>query len=249
MTDTVLTEREDDVLTVTMNRPEAMNALTPELLGALSAAIEDVGDARVLVLRGAGRAFTAGVDLKVLREATFRHGHIAGEFDDRGVAVGRALRACPVPTIAQVRGACFTGGLEIALSCDFVLTTASSKLGDTHAKFGLRPSWGMSQALPDAVGLRRARELSFTGRTFTGEEAARWGLANEAFADEAALEAGTRERCAAIVANSAEAIAAYKDLYALAAERRAMPDALTEELARDYPGITDTDERLAGFKA
>ena len=249
MSDTVLTARENGILTVTMNRPDALNAFVPEMLEALSAALapSGLGDARVVVLRGAGRAFSAGVDLKMLRTDGVEAGHVPERFDRAGIAVASAMRACPLPVIASVHGACFTGALELALMADFVLITAGAKLGDTHAKFGLRPSWGMSQTLPHAVGLRRARELSFTGRIFSGAEAAAWGIANEAVPDEAALAALTSERAAQIAANSPGAVAAYKDLYALATERRPLADAVREEVARQYD-ISDTAERLAAFK-
>ena len=250
MTDMILTSREGGVLTVTMNRPEALNAFVPELLEALATTLDDASndeDTRVVVLRGAGRAFSAGVDLKMLRTDGVEAGHVPERFDRAGIGVARAMRSCANPVIARVHGACFTGALELALMADFVLTTTDAKFGDTHARFGLRPSWGMSQTLPDAVGLRRARELSFTGRVFTGAEAAAWGLANEAVPDEAALDALTAERAAAIAANSAGAVAAYKDLYALAAERRPLAEALEEEVRRQY-AISDTAERLAQFK-
>ena len=250
MTDTVLTAREDGILTITMNRPEALNAFVPEMLEALSGAMEAAArdeSVRVVILTGAGRAFSAGVDLKVLRTDGAEAGHVPERFDRAGIAVARAMRGCPKPVIARVHGACFTGALELALMADMIFVTESAKLGDTHARFGLRPSWGMSQTLPDAVGLRRARELSFTGRTFSGEEAAAWGLANEAAADEAALDALVAARAGMIASNSAGAVAAYKDLYALAAERRPLGEAVEEEVRRAYD-IQDTAERLAAFK-
>ena len=250
MTDTVLTAREDGILTVTMNRPEALNAFVPEMLEALTAALKGAAreeGTRVVVLRGAGRAFSAGVDLKVLRTDGVAAGHVPERFDRAGIAVARAMRGCPKPVIARVHGACFTGALELALMADMVFATADAKFGDTHARFGLRPSWGMSQTLPDAVGLRRARELSYTGRTFTGAEAARWGLANEAVPDETTLDALVAERAGAIAANSPGAVAAYKDLYGLAAERRPLAEAVEEEVRRRYD-IDDTAERLAAFK-
>lgn len=251
MTDTILTQTEGGVRTVAMNRPEAMNAFVPEMLSALADAVEAAGrdpDVRVLVLRGAGRAFSAGVDLKVLRGMDLSSGQVSPEYDEQGARVASAMRGCPKPVIARVHGACFTGALELALMADVIYCTADTKLGDTHAKFGLRPSWGMSQTLPQAVGLRRARELSFTARTFTGAEAAAWGLANEACADEAALDALVARRCAEVAANSAGAVAAIKDLFALAAENRPLTEALEEEVRRDYP-IGDAPERLARFKA
>lgn len=251
MSDTILTETHDGVRTVTLNRPDAMNAFVPEMLSALADAIERAADEPqigVVVLRGTGRAFSAGVDLKILRDMDLSGGQVSPDYDRQGARVAAAVRACAKPVIAQVHGACFTGALELALMADIVYCTATTRFGDTHAKFGLRPSWGMSQTLPQAVGLRRARELSFTARTFTGTEAAAWGLANEAVADEAALAALVAKRAGQITQNSAGAIAAIKDLFGLSAENRPLTDALSEELRRSYD-ITDTDERLAQFKA
>ena len=251
MTDTILTATEHGVCTVTMNRPDAMNAFVPEMLSALADAVEAASAdeaVRVVVLRGAGRAFSAGVDLKVLRGMDLSRGQVSPEYDRQGARVASAMRGSPKPVLARVHGACFTGALELALMADAIYCTADTKFGDTHAKFGLRPSWGMSQTLPDAVGMRRARELSFTARTFSGTEAAAWGLANAACEDEAALDALVTEYASRIAANSAGAVAAIKDLFALSTSGQPLSDRLEEEVRRDYP-IDDTMDRLAGFKA
>ena len=251
MTETILTETKDHVCTITLNRPDALNAFIPEMLHALRDALvaaENDDDVRVVVLEGAGRAFSAGVDLKVLQGATPVAGKIGGVFDGPAYEAADRLRNCAKPVIGKVHGACFTGALEIALHCDMIYTTEDTKFGDTHAKFGIRPTWGMSQTLPRAVGLRRARELSFTAKTFSGAEAANWGLANEALADKEALDAHVAKLAAKIAANSPGTIAAYKDLFGLAAESGPVEEAIKEESAREYPGITDTEERLAGFR-
>ncbi|WP_428410550.1 enoyl-CoA hydratase/isomerase family protein [Hyphococcus sp.] len=240
---------EDGVAEVTLNRPDALNAFTPDLLKALIAAIgEAESEARVIVLAGEGRAFSAGVDLKLLQGATFKEGKVDDVFDNLSITAIDSVRHCPVPVIAKVHGFCFTGALELALQADFILTAADAKFGDTHAKWGLRPSWGMSQNLARAVGVRKARELSFTAKTFTGAEAAQWGLANAAYPDKDALDAETAACAAAIAAASTGAIAAYKDLYRFAEENPALEDALAEEQRRDYPQITDTMDRLKGFQ-
>lgn len=244
------TRRDGRVDTITMNRPEAMNAFIPEMLLQLIEAIEKAGadeTCGAIVLEGAGRAFSAGVDLKLLQNATFAAGKVDDIFGESAFAAADAIRLCPLPVIAKVHGFCFTGALEIALHCDFILTTADTKFGDTHAKWGLRPSWGMSQNLARAVGTRRARELSFTAATFTGEQAAAWGLANEAFDTKEQLDEETARRAAMIGEGSPGAIAAYKDLYRLHEENRPLEDALDEEVRREYPAITDTAERLKGF--
>jgi len=244
----LLSETEDGITTVTFNRPDAMNAFTPSLLESLVEALKAAAkNSRVIILKGAGKAFSAGVDLKVLQQATLKNGRVGGVFDGPAEEAAAAVRQASVPVIAQVHGACFTGALEIALHCDLLYTTETTKFGDTHAKFGIRPTWGMSQTLPRIVGIRRARELSFTARTFSGVEAASWGLANHAFENEEALTEHVQKTAAAIASNSPGAIAAYKDLFALAAENRPIEEALREEVSRDYEAITDTEERLAGF--
>ncbi|NNU16118.1 enoyl-CoA hydratase/isomerase family protein [Parvularcula sp. ZS-1/3] len=244
----LLTETTGGITTLTFNRPEAMNAFTPTLLEALVRELKAIGEeTSVIILKGAGPCFSAGVDLKVLQKATLKHGRVGGVFDGPASEAASAVRQVPLPVIAQVHGACFTGALEMALHCDFIMTTGETKFGDTHAKFGIRPTWGMSQMLPKAVGLRKARELSFTARTFSGAEAAQWGLANAAFEDEAALDGAVMKAASAIARNSKGAVAAYKELFALSAENRPLEDALTEEVAREFETITDTADRLSGF--
>ncbi|MEM8748475.1 MAG: enoyl-CoA hydratase/isomerase family protein, partial [Actinomycetota bacterium] len=168
------------VRTVTISRPEALNALTPALLieigDSLDAAASDES-VRVVVLTGEGRAFSAGVDLKALGESGVDGGDVSGSLNDPARHVTELLSTMPKVTIARVNGFCFTGALELALACDLMVVAEDAKLGDTHAKFGLRPTWGMSARLVRLVGLARARELSYTARTFTGAEAAAMGMA------------------------------------------------------------------------
>jgi enoyl-CoA hydratase/carnithine racemase len=244
--------RSGAVASVTLSRPEALNAFTPAMLRELVAAIRTLEadeDVRVIVLEGAGRAFSAGVDLKLLKGATPAAGRISKVFDDAAHEAAAAVRGAALPIIAKVHGFCFTGALELALHCDFIMTTLDAKFGDTHAKWGLRPTWGMSQNLARAVGVRRARELSYSARTFTGAEAAAWGLACAALPDKAALDAAVAERAAEIAEGSRGAISAYKKLYRLHEENRALEDALAAEIAMDFPEIADTAARLKAFGA
>lgn len=250
--DSLLVSRDGAIATLSLNRPEALNAFTPDMLKALIAAIgalERDGQTRVIILQGEGRAFSAGVDLKILQTTSPVAGRIASAFDDAAQAAAETVRKASLPVIAKVHGFCFTGALELALHCDFILTTADTKFGDTHVKWGLRPTWGMSQNLARAIGVRRARELSFTARAFTGAEAAAWGLANAAVADKAALDATVAARAKEIASASRGAVSAYKKLYRVHEENRALEDALAEEIARDFPEIDDTAERLKGFGA
>lgn len=238
------------VRSIAFNRPDALNAFTPELLAALSAEIGAASrDAAVgaVVLFGEGRAFSAGVDLKLLKGETPVAGRISSDFDGEAYRAAAAIRHCLHPVIAKVHGFCFTGALELALHCDFIFTTEDTKFGDTHAKWGLRPTWGMSQNLARAVGVRRARELSYTARTFTGADAARWGLANDALKDKASLDAHVEKRAAEIAAGSRGAVGAYKKLYALHEELRPLEEALETEVELDFPEIDDTAARLKEF--
>jgi len=240
----------DGVLTITLNRPDALNAFRPEMLQGIAQLLDAANtDAQVsvVILEGAGRAFSAGVDLKVLQGTEPMGGKVGDVFDAPAKCAYLAIRGARMPVIAKVHGACFTGALEMALHCDFIYTTNTTKFGDTHAKFGLRPTWGMTQTLAQAVGLRRAKELSFTARTFLGAEAVELGMACAAVEDIEALDELVAQRAADIVANSSSAVAAIKELYNISQQGHGMIDALEAELAQEYPQITDTSERLAGF--
>lgn len=238
------------VRTISFNRPEALNAFNPELLKTLAAEIASAGrdpSIGAIVLCGEGRAFSAGVDLKLLQGSVPVAGRISSDFDGEAYKAAAAIRRCLIPVIAKVHGFCFTGALELALHCDFIFTTGDTKFGDTHAKWGLRPTWGMSQNLARAVGVRRARELSYSACTFTGADAARWGLANEALKDKEALDVHVATRAVEIAKASRGAVSAYKKLYALHEELRPLEEALDTEVELEFPEIDDTAERLKGF--
>ncbi len=248
--ETVQSDIKDGVLTICLNRPDALNAFRPEMLIEIERLVHEAdrqAEVSVIVLEGAGRAFSAGVDLKVLQGTEPAGGKIGDAFDEPARRAYQAIRAASKPVIAKVHGACFTGALEIALHCDFIYTTTDTKFGDTHAKFGLRPTWGMTQTLAQAAGLRRAKELSFSARTFSGTEAVEFGLALEATHTKDELDALVAGRAQQIAKNSTAAIAGIKDLYRVAESGRDIVDALREELAREYPDIQDTKDRLSGF--
>ncbi|MEM9746851.1 MAG: enoyl-CoA hydratase/isomerase family protein [Actinomycetota bacterium] len=235
------------VRTVTISRPEALNALTPALLieigDSLDAAASDES-VRVVVLTGEGRAFSAGVDLKALGESGVDGGDVSGSLNDPARRVTELLSTMPKVTIARVNGFCFTGALELALACDLMVVAEDAKLGDTHAKFGLRPTWGMSARLVRLVGLARARELSYTARTFTGAEAAAMGMAVRAVPLDG-LDAAVAELTDAIVENSPDSISAYKDLYRNQQDR-GLSDGLAFEYGADYD-MSGASDRVAGF--
>ena len=250
-TDYLLVNLENNILTITLNRPEALNAYRPEMLIEIREIIlktEDDPNVAVIVIEGAGKAFSAGVDLKVLQGFDPEAGKIGDLFDKPAALAWDTFRKSRCPIIAKVHGACFTGALEMALHCDFIFTTVDTKFGDTHAKFGLRPTWGMSQTLSQAIGVRKAKDMSFSARTVLGDEAVRLGIANEAVEDKDALDALVDKRAGQIASNSQASVSAFKDLYNVAQSGLSMDDALKEEFSREYPEIKDTNDRLAGFK-
>lgn len=250
-TDKLLSELNDGVLTISFNRPQAMNALHPEMLVGVASMVNQAStdeSVSVVVLQGEGRAFSAGVDLKVLQDIEPAFGRIGDLFDGPAKQAYQAIRSCKVPVIAKVHGACFTGALELALHCDFIYSTDDTKFGDTHTKFGLRPTWGMSQTLSQAIGVRKAKELSFTARVIRGEEAERLGIANESVPGIGELDELVRTRAAQIAGNSRAAVAAMKDLYSVAQQGCSIDAALQKELDTEYTDILDTAERLAEFR-
>ena len=250
-TDYLVVNLENNILTITLNRPEALNAYRPEMLIEIREIIiqtEDDPNVAVIVIEGAGKAFSAGVDLKVLQGFDPDAGKIGDLFDKPAALAWDTFRKSRCPIIAKVHGACFTGALEMALHCDFIFTTLDTKFGDTHAKFGLRPTWGMSQTLSQAIGVRKAKDMSFSARTVLGDEAVRLGIANEAVEDKDALDALVDKRAGQIASNSQASVSAFKDLYNVAQSGLSMDDALKEEFSREYPDIKDTNDRLAGFK-
>lgn len=245
--DEVLVTVEGDVATVALHRPDALNAITPTMLETLGAELDAIAasEARAVILTGTGRAFSAGVDLKALGDRELVDGKVGDILDLPARRVTELLSSMPQVTVAKVNGFCFTGALELALACDLVIVAEGAKLGDTHAKFGLRPTWGMSQRLPRLVGMAAARELSLTARTFTGTEAADMGLAVRAVPGDD-LDATVDELVGSILANSQGSLVAYKDLYR-ATMNLPLGEALAYEADTEYP-IADTAERLADFR-
>ncbi len=207
MSDLVLRTDSGGVTQLTLNRPEKLNALNVALFEALDDHVSDLesNPVGVVVLRGAGRCFSAGHDL----------GDIAtGERLPRPnyqSHVIERLADLPVPVITAVHGHCYTGALELALAGDIILAAESARFADTHAKWALTPVWGLSQRLPRRVGTYKAREMMFTCRTYSGRQAEAMGLANQCVGDEA-LDAALAALTAEILANSSFSHAANKRL-------------------------------------
>lgn len=187
----ILVSRDDAVATVTLNRPETMNALSRALRAELAGVMRDLAadeTVRAIVLTGAGtRAFTAGLDLKELGGDTSHLGAANAESADENPV--KAIELCPQPVIGAVNGVAITGGFEVALACDILIASTNARFADTHARVGIMPGWGLSQKLSGLIGISRAKELSLTGNFLGAEEAREWGLVNRVVAPEELLPA------------------------------------------------------------
>jgi len=187
----VLLEKKDGIARIILNRPQALNAVTEGLLSDLVAALDDVekdDSVHVVILTGAGKAFSAGRDVEGVLEGR--------EFP--GAARYRALEKISKPVIAAVNGACFTGSLELVLYADIIIAPERAVFADTHARFGIIPGGGQTQILPRLVGMKRAKEILFTCEPLSAHEAQRLGIVNKVVPleklDEAAWEMAEKIR-------------------------------------------------------
>ena len=204
-TNEVLMTVENGIAEVTLNRPEQLNSVTPGLIKGLSDAFDyadESEDVRVVILTGNGKAFCAGVDLKAVKEDS---SVLAPDKFGPNAPGMKSIATCKKPIIGAINGFAVTGGLEIALACDFLYAADTAKFADTHALVGLVPGWGLSQRMSRLMGINRARELSFTGRYFTAQEAMEWGMVNEVY-PEGQLMDKVRETAARIADAHQEAL-------------------------------------------
>lgn len=178
--DVVLVEVDGAVATVTLNRPEARNALNRDLRKALPSRMSEL-DAdpavRAIVLTGSDPAFCAGLDLKELAGGgdALRETGATGE---RRLSRRGPFPEMETPVIGAVNGVAITGGFELALACDYLVASERARFADTHARVGIMPGWGLTVLLPEAIGVRRAKEMSTTGNFLDAETAMTWGLVN-----------------------------------------------------------------------
>lgn len=200
----------DRVTTVTLNRPDALNALSRELRVAIMQTFQRLSEdpeTGVIILTGTGRAFCAGVDLKELSGG--QDGGADPLSDVDSFKAVEAVDACPVPVIGAINGFAVTGGFELALACDLLVASTEARFGDTHARVGLLPGWGLSQKLPRLVGILRAKEISLTGNFVEAHQAEAWGLVNRVVEPEALLPT-CQQLAADILSCVPEAIRGYK---------------------------------------
>ena len=210
MPDIVLCDVTDRVCTITLNRPEKLNALNVESFRQIGSLLDSVDLASVdcVVLRGAGRSFCAGHDLGDLAS-----GSEAGFVERFEAGVVERLATLPIPLVAAVQGHCYTGGLELVLAADIIVAADDAKFADTHAKWDLVPVWGLTQRLWRRVGRAKAVEMMFASRTYGGVEAVAMGLANFCVPNDQ-LDIEVARLCSDISANSSRSNRAIKKLIA-----------------------------------
>ncbi|MCP5266103.1 MAG: enoyl-CoA hydratase/isomerase family protein [Burkholderiaceae bacterium] len=236
---------EDGLCTLVLNRPEALNALSPSLFVELREHLEriatEIDAVGCVILAGAGRSFSAGNDLKAIQAGELPPSeHFQAETLER-------IERLPQPVIAAVQGHCYTGSLELALACDLMICARSARFADTHGKWGMSPRWGMSQRLPRRVGLLAAKEMMFSGRVIGGEEAARIGLANECVDDDRLLPRAI-EMARAFLANSWFTLRADKMLVNAGLDRT-LADGLRYEREEGPGRAPDSADRVRRFMA
>jgi len=224
----VLFEVENGIALITLNRPEKHNALNQDLFAHLYDAIEVVAgnpDIRVAIITGRGKSFCSGIDKTEIRAGgIFNATRYGRDFPD-------VISACRKPIIGAINGAAITGGLEIALNCDFLIASERAAFADTHTRVQIHPGWGMTQLLQQAVGQRMAKQMSFTGQFLSAEYALRCGLVNEVVPHEELIPRA-KQIAADICAGGQEIVTIIKDLIEL---QNGIP--LNEAFAREREGF------------
>jgi enoyl-CoA hydratase len=213
----VLLEVSERIATITLNRPAARNALSStvlRLLPEVMLAADGDDEVDVIVLTGTDPAFCAGLDLKELGSTDGDLMSGSGAGGGRNASGNRGpFPALSKPLIGAINGVAVTGGLELALNCDFLIASERARFGDTHARVGVMPGWGLTVLLPQAIGVRRAREMSFTGNFLDAAEALEWGLVNHVVAHDELIPF-TRRIAADIAGNDPTGVRQIRSTYA-----------------------------------
>ena len=200
----LILEKSNGIAKIILNRPHALNALTEELLSELVTALDDIekdDSIHVVILTGAGKAFSAGRDLKGVLEGR----------EKPGGSRYKVLEDLSKPVIAAVNGFCFTGSFELVMCADLVIASETAVFADTHARFGIIPGGGQTQRLPRLIGSKRAKELLFTCEQISAREAERLGIVNKVVPPEK-LDDAAMEMANKILKNIPETVSTLKYL-------------------------------------
>jgi enoyl-CoA hydratase len=247
MSSCVEVTQDGHVSTLTINRPDKLNALSQEVLSDLSSAVDSLAsnrEVRAAVLTGTGKAFVAGADIAAMKNMTEAEGLAFGAL---GHGVFAAIENLHCPVIAAVNGFALGGGCELALACDFIYASSKAKFGQPEVNLGIMPGFGGTQRLPRRVGSAAARELIYTGKMVNAEEALRLGLANAVFEPDELLGAATKA-ASDIASKGPLAVAAAKRLIRDGVDL-ALPEANRLEQAAfgEAFGTEDQSEGMAAF--
>ena len=202
---TIRYEKKDNIALVTIDRPEALNALNSTVITELEQVVtelENDGTVRAMILTGEGRSFVAGADIGEQYPLDLDGGRRWGQ---RGSALFRRMERLEFPTIAAVNGFALGGGCELAMSCDIILASEKAKFGQPEVGLGITPGFSGTQRLPRRVGIAKAKELIFSGRMVKADEAERIGLVNAVYAPEALLD-GAMEMARSFAKNAPIAV-------------------------------------------
>ena len=236
----LLLQREDGYAVLTLNRPDARNALSPQLLLDLCDAfrlLQDESGIYSVILTGAGTAFCAGLDLKAMAEDESGLGVYAihAQHD-----ITAAMTAFDRPIIVGVNGVAATGGFELALMGDILLASSGARVADTHCRVGLAPGWGLSQKLARIIGPSRAREAHFTGNVISAQQAEAWGLVSRVVAPEDLLDA-CRQVATDIASCVPETVKVYKKMV-----NDGLQTDLAAGLVMERSVMTEVNQRVSG---
>lgn len=247
MPDLVLSERRGAALLLTLNRPDALNALSSALLTDLAARLDEVardGSARALVITGAGRAFAAGADIAQMRTMTPQQGEA---FSRLGHDTFAKLEALAIPTIAAVNGFALGGGCELALACDWIYASKKARLGQPEVNLGLIPGFGGTSRLVRRVGPAWAKELILTGEPIDADTALRIGLANRVYDDAEPLLAAALATAETIAKKGPVAVASAKRVMQEGQDADVRVAHALEQVG--FGSIFATEDRLEGMDA
>lgn len=234
----VLLGKENGIATVTLNRPEKLNAFNSELRSSFCLTMQELNadrDVGCVIITGNGRAFSAGLDLKELSTAQLR--------EQGNVTFISVVEAMEAPVIAAVNGFAITGGFELALACDMIIAAEGAQFADTHARVGVMPGGGMAARLPRAIGIRRAKELSLTGNYLSALDAERFGLVNRVVPKDKLMDTA-RELAGQILSCDRNVVRQMKRLYDLAT-RAPLGDGLGIE--QDFFRAFNSSRELGDF--
>jgi len=244
--ETILYEVSEGIATITINRPNVLNALNRQVLSEMRAAVGAAGQdasVKVVIITGTGKAFVAGADIAEMKGMTTRE---ALAFGDLGHGVLIALESLDKPVLAAVNGFALGGGTELSLGCDFIYASTKAKFGQPEVNLGVMPGFGGTQRLTRAVGINNARELIYTGKVIDAAEAKRIGLVCEVYEPDQ-LIGKVRETAKLLMGKGPIAIATAKRVMNKGADMSL--DAALEFEKQAFSALFGTDDRTEGMTA